>query len=238
MTNPIIISIEGNIGAGKTTLLNKLEDRFRKSNLKIVVVREPVDIWESIADSKGENILQKFYSEPYDHAFAFQVMAFSTCLSLLRSTIASNPDCDAIICERSPDANKHIFAKLLYNDGMISEIEYKIYNLFIKEHANEFTLDGVVYIDVAPEVCHQRISKRGRDGEEHINLEYLNKCKKSHDDWLYADGMQVLRIDCSADVTYDKSIPKDKGIMWLNLIEEMISKQINDRKELQSCVFV
>jgi len=102
---PKIISIEGNIGAGKTTILDNLKE-YLKHDKEIIVLKEPVDIWESIVDKENETILQKFYKNPAKYSFTFQVMAFVTRLSILRKTVKENPHCKLIICERSLEADR------------------------------------------------------------------------------------------------------------------------------------
>ena len=64
-------------------------------------MREPVDLWEKIKDKEGETILSKFYKDPNKYAFSFQIMAFTTRLSLLSETIRNNPQAQVILCERS-----------------------------------------------------------------------------------------------------------------------------------------
>ena len=182
--SPRIYSIEGNIGAGKTTLLEKVESC---KYAKVVVLREPVDAWTSIRDSTGENILEKFYKDPATFSFAFQILAFHTRIQSLKKTIAENPDCEIILCERSLHADGHIFAKMLYDDGMINEISYKIYRKMYFDGLAEFPLAGVIYMDVEPTVCAERIVKRGRAGEDNIQLSYLERCHEYHETWLNGD---------------------------------------------------
>lgn len=224
---PIIISIEGNIGSGKSTILDALETYMTSSGLwhnrRVKFIKEPVDIWEKIRDSQtGENILQKFYADQPRYAFPFQVMAYASRLSLLRKTIRENPECDVIVCERSLEADKHIFAKMLYDDGKIDDINYQIYNHFYAEYAIEFGLCGIVYINSSAEVSCNRIAKRSRDGESGIPLEYLQKCKSYHDDWLTKTETPVLTIDTNCDVSYDASDPEDQGVSWLKKISKFI----------------
>ena len=232
MTQPIIISIEGNIGAGKTTILEELKTRMGDSSY-ITFVKEPVDIWETVRDEDGKTILEKFYEDSKKYAFQFQVMALTTRLSLIRNTIRANPDCKVIICERSVDADMQIFAKMLHSDGIISYIDYKIYCLLAKEHSHDFIVDGYVYINADAEVCHNRVTKRSRTGESQIELAYLQKCKKYHDDWLenYKEWdcnketikTRVLNLNTNADVTYDKNDDEDLGNQWINGIEKFIN---------------
>jgi deoxyadenosine/deoxycytidine kinase len=226
---PIIISVEGNIGAGKTTIIDKLEKKM-SNNKDVIFLREPVDIWESINDKiTGENILQKFYGNPKQYAFSFQVMAYATRLSLIRSAIRDNPKCKVIICERSLDADKNIFAKMLHDDGMIEDIEFQIYQHFYKEYSDEFSLDGIIYIDANADTCNDRIIKRSRNGESTITLDYLEKCKRYHDEWLLSThaNTDVFHIETNTDVTYDSNDKMDKGIEWLNSIETYIYNRTN-----------
>ena len=172
MCQPVIISIEGNIGAGKTTIVHELHKRFQDKK-NIIFVKEPVDILETITDNNGETILQKFYAEPSKYALQFQVMALTTRLTLIRDTIRNNPNCDMLICERSIDADKEIFAKMLHDDGLITDLDYKIYCLMANEHAKDFNVAGHIYINADADVCFKRIHKRSIDGEAGIELSYL-----------------------------------------------------------------
>jgi deoxyadenosine/deoxycytidine kinase len=186
---PIIISIEGNIGSGKTTILNRLKTEFmdQQTQTKILFLREPVDIWETVKDNQNETILSKFYKNPAKHAFAFQVMAFSTRLSMLREAIQNNPDVEIILCERSLDADKEIFAKMLHDDGVIEDIDYQIYNMFYNEITKQpevKQLSGVIYINADPEVSFERTKIRARDGESTITLGYLMECHAYHEKWI------------------------------------------------------
>jgi len=232
-SRPILISIEGNIGAGKSTSVEKLQQYIESidASRNIVFLREPVDIWESIKDKNGENILEKFYKDQHRHAFPFQVMAYATRIALLRKAISENPTCKAIICERSLAADKHIFAKMLHDDGVIEPIHYQIYQKFCGELADEFGLDGIVYIDVGAEVCHERISKRSRQGESVISLDYLQKCDSYHDAWLnqpHVENPPIHRIDATPNVEYDLEDPTNLGYQWLvqihGFIQELIQK--------------
>jgi len=80
---PRILTIEGNIGAGKSTFLGELQKRYAERN-DILFLLEPVGIWESVVDDQGKHMLEKFYENPQKYSFAFQVLAFSTRLKLIR----------------------------------------------------------------------------------------------------------------------------------------------------------
>ena len=191
---PFIVSLEGNIGAGKSTIVEKIRQKYEQepekyfgklANSKIVFMQEPVDIWTSICDSvTGESILEKFYKDPKKYSFAFQVMVYNTHLQAFRRVVKENPDCVLLICERSIDAGRHIFTEMLRDDGMIDDVSYKVYANLFDSTANEFPLDAVLYLDVAPPICLERIGMRAREGESGITLEYLERCHKYYEKWL------------------------------------------------------
>jgi deoxyadenosine/deoxycytidine kinase len=231
MSKPFIFSIEGNIGSGKSTILEKLED-FMKDNNRIVFLKEPVDIWETIKDDEtGENILQKFYQNQDKYAFPFQVMAYASRLEMIRNIIKNQSDVDIIICERSLSADKNIFAKMLHDEGKIDNICYQIYNHFYKIYEEEFNLDGIIYIDADAEICHERIQKRSREGEDSISLDYLQKCKSYHHNWLTNTKTNVLNINANVSVTYNISDPHDIGNEWLYKIRTFISTMAPIKKK-------
>jgi deoxyadenosine/deoxycytidine kinase len=135
---PIIISIDGNIGSGKSSIVRYFEKNFAKYcaskgyTCKICFLQEPVSTWESIGDANGKSIITHFYENNERYSFAFQVMAYTSRLSLLKEALKENYD--VIISERSIYTDKFVFAKSLYNAKKMTLIEYLIYlNLF-----NEF----------------------------------------------------------------------------------------------------
>lgn len=228
-SRPLIIAIEGNIGAGKSTIIDYLGKQL-EGNQEVILLKEPVDIWESIKDTNtGENILEKFYKDSGKYAFSFQVMAYVTRLSLIRDAIRNNPDCKVIICERSLDADRNIFAKMLYDDGQIEDIHYQIYLRFYNEYVKDYKIDGVVYIDADAEVCHNRIKKRSRDGESGISIDYLQKCKNYYDEWLNTFKLKVdiLHIDANYDTKYNLEDENDTGVQWLCKINDYINRCVN-----------
>lgn len=193
---PEIYSLDGNIGSGKSTFLEYLSKQFGKLvfGRQIIYLKEPVDVWESIQDSEGNTILKKFYSDQKRYSFSFQMMAYISRLALLQKTIKENPD-TIIITERCVHTDKNVFAKMLYDSGMIEEIEYKIYLQWFDTFIEELPLSGIIYMDTPPKLCQERIETRGRDGES-IPLDYLVSCDKYHKDWMktYPDA-KLLFLD-------------------------------------------
>lgn len=221
MTNFRIVSIEGNIGSGKSTFLENLKKHY-KSNEHIVFLREPVDEWEKIKDQNGNTMLQKFYADQEKYSFAFQMMAYISRLSIMRDTIQKNKDKDIIIItERSLYTDKYVFAKMLYDQGKIEEVTYKIYLHWFDEFAKDFPISNVIYVNAEPQKCYERIHKRARPGEEIIPLSYLEDCHKYHEDFLdQRNGFAVEKmiLDGNIDIFENEKIVEK----WIDLTVAML----------------
>jgi len=177
-----IISIEGNIGSGKSTLLANLQKKY-KNNSNIIFLREPVDDWESITDVNGTTMLELFYADQKTHSFAFQMMAFISRLKLLKETVEKNPN-SIIVTERCLYTDRMVFAKMLFDAGDITVENYRIYLKWFETFAIDYPIHKTIYVKTNPEICHERIVKRSRDGEGNIPLEYLQKCSNYHEQML------------------------------------------------------
>ena len=186
-TNYKIVSIEGNIGSGKSTLLENLRKQYT-NHTHIIFLQEPVDEWEKIKDNEGNTMLKKFYANQEKYSFAFQIMAYISRLTILRQTIKNiihdKINQYIIITERSLYTDKHVFAKMLYDQGKIEDVCYQIYLKLFEEFVNDFPINYVVYVNTNSEKCYQRIHKRARDGEEVIPLTYLTDCHNYHETFL------------------------------------------------------
>ena len=222
MEKPILISLEGNIGAGKSTFIEHLETVFKKES-GWIFLKEPVHIWETIIDENGKSVLANFYEDPKKYAFAFQVMAFTTRYQELKRILKENPNCKGIICERSLEADKHIFAKMLYRDGLMNHLMYTIYDKYFQEYEGNFRLDGLIYIDASPEICHKRIKNRSRNGESNISLEYLETCHDFHVEWFKNTSTPVLKINVNEHI--DVSNKENKtSLKWIQSVQNFIQQ--------------
>ena len=192
----MIISIEGNIGSGKSTLLRLL----KKQCTEFKFVDEPVDEWNSVKDSEGKNMIEKFYENQEKYSFSFQMMAFISRLSLLKKSQTENDSADSTtttISERSLFTDKWVFAKMLFDQHKIEDVNYIIYNKWFDHFSNECPVHKMIYIKTDPIVCIQRISKRNRKGES-ISLDYLQDCNTYHDEMIEkmkTMGIEILVVD-------------------------------------------
>jgi deoxyguanosine kinase len=232
--NVQIVSIEGNIGSGKTTLLKKLKEQYA-SNVKIIFLREPVDEWEAIKDSEGQTMLQKFYSNQEKYSFAFQMMAYISRLKILRDTIKDielqikgqqNVNCQEkyiIITERSLYTDKYVFAKMLFDQGKIEDVCYKIYLNWFDEFAKDYPVTKAIYVGTNPELCYDRIHIRSRQGEEVIPLSYLKECDMYHEQFIFkTEGIntELMILDGNQDIYKNPEILEN----WLQEINIFIQK--------------
>ena len=214
-----IVSIEGNIGSGKSTLIEHLKKNYRRKD--IVYLEEPVKEWSNIKDKNGTNILVKFYEDQKKYSFAFQMMAYISRLDLLRRAIKENPD-SIIITERSLYTDKYVFAKMLFDNEKIEDIEYNIYNKWFHSMVDLAPLDKIIYMKTSAKTSYERILKRSREGENNIEEDYILKCNDYHDDMFNTIDkdckINKLIIDCT------DSIEKNTEILdiWANKILNFI----------------
>ena len=213
---PIIISLEGNIGTGKSTLLDELEKRFAKDE-SICFLKEPVNMWDTIKDASGKTILEKYYADQKRYAFSFQMLAFISRTALMRSALKEKKY-RRIIIERSVYTDSAVFAKMLYDDKKIEDIEYAIYSKWVNEFISDFPPIKYIYIQAKPEVSLERVGIRSRPGET-IPLEYLQTCHNYHEDWLLVENTRpVLLLDANVDLNKNSAVLAD----WIKQIEEFI----------------
>lgn len=77
-----------------------------------------------------------------------------------------------------------MFCKILHDDGYISDTDYAIYNYVYDSIIDEGEPSSVIYVDVEPDICLERIKKRNRKGEENISIEYLAKRKSYYENMM------------------------------------------------------
>ena len=179
----MIIAIEGNIGSGKSTILKELE-KMNYNPLDVIFVNEPVSEWLEIKLG-DKNALELFYENQKENSFWFQILAYITRLRNLLNIIENNQKNKIIICERSIYTDKYVFAKMLYETGNISEIEWITYSYWFDTFKKQTKIDLILYVNTEPEECFNRIIKRNRVEEiDKISKEYLINCHNKHIEWF------------------------------------------------------
>ena len=174
------IAIEGNIGAGKTTLSNKLAEDF---NAKTVL--------ERFADNP---FLPKFYEDQSRYAFPLE-------MSFLADRYQQTAD-DLAQFDLFKDfivADYHIFKSLIFAKVTLAEDEFRLYKTMFDIIYKEMPKpDLYIYLYQSTERLLENIKKRGRDYEQDIPAEYLEKINSGYLDYIKTQKeLNVLIIDVS-----------------------------------------
>lgn len=224
--------IEGTIGAGKSTLLKLLANAMPE----ITVSFEPLHQWQS--EGSGTSLLTHFYQDPHRWAYTMET---ATMLSRVREHRYDQirPDTGQLLVERSIYSGHYCFALNSYQSGFMTDLEWRLYESLFTFLIPGRCLppQGFIYLRVSPQVAHQRIAKRKRDGET-ISLAYLHDIAGRHDQFLL-ERMAILPelrtvptlvLDGDVDFEYDAAA-----------LEEYVQKirafmqQMPQRKE-KACV--
>lgn len=197
----ILISIEGNIGVGKSSMMDLIKERF----LDAEFIYEPVDEWMTIVDRNGKNLLQTFYDDKKRWSYTFQNIAYITRMNHIIDKIVNSKK-QYIIIDRSLQADLNTFAKMLYDDGCLNDIEmdaYSRWNNFFEKFYGDKVEHKIIYLRCEPDIAFQRIQIRNREAEKNISPEYIKRLHKYHDDWL-ANKDNVLLLDVNRDFVKNK----------------------------------
>jgi deoxyadenosine/deoxycytidine kinase len=166
----IKILVEGSIGVGKSTLGDIL------MKLGYTFIKEPVDDWDRIG------IMNKYYENKEKWAFAFQINVLSTKLKRFIDIGKKNHKNDVIFIERSGIGDKYVFFDSLYENKIISKLEWDIYNDLFNLMITKFNIFdgkvGLISIKSSIDECLKRIDGRGRSSEKKIDENYLKLIEK------------------------------------------------------------
>ncbi len=160
------IAIEGNIGAGKTSLANQISNDF---NAKLIL--------ERFADNP---FLPKFYEEPQRYAFTLEMSFLAdryqqisddlSQLDLFKDFMVSDYD---------------IYKSLIFSKITLPEDEFRLYRkLFYLMYKDIAKPDLYVYLYQNTERLQENIKKRGRDYEQNIKNDYLEKINLGYLEFL------------------------------------------------------
>lgn len=184
------IFIEGNIGAGKSTML----EYFSKLDF-VETVPEPVEKWQNL---HGHDILKMTYEEPRKHGFKFQSYVL---LTSIENYIKPHRK-PLRVMERSIFSQK-CFIRINNEIDFIDDSSAVILNEWSNFAIRNFKIkaDAIIYIRTTPEKLLKRVHSRGRQGEENINLEYLQRIHNAHEDWLLSREKDTKIIIVNGDLS-------------------------------------
>jgi len=185
-----MISVEANVGAGKSSFLkifgNKWPETFN-------VIYEPLDEWQQKYSDVNNNILGLFYGNIPRWGYTFQSNAFITRIQKYENEKVSEK---INLTERSIFSDRHIFAQMLYDDGLMNEIEWKLYLNWFEWLNDKFNAkpEAIIYLRCDPEIAYERVKKRARSEEEAVSLDYLKRLSEYHDKWLLNEKTIPVKI--------------------------------------------
>jgi 2-amino-4-hydroxy-6-hydroxymethyldihydropteridine diphosphokinase len=174
------IAIEGNIGAGKSTLALKMAQDF---NAKTVL--------ERFADNP---FLPKFYEDQNRYAFSLEMSFLADRYQQLSDDLSQfDLFKDFII------ADYHIFKSLLFSKITLGDDEFRLYRTLFDIIYKEMPKpDLYIYLYQNTERLLQNIKSRGRNYEQDITAEYLEKINKGYLEYIKTQtNLNVLVIDVS-----------------------------------------
>ena len=174
------IAIEGNIGAGKTTLAKRIADDF---NAKTVL--------ERFADNP---FLPKFYEDQNRYAFPLEMSFLADRYQQITDDLEQLDLFKDFIV-----ADYHVFKSLIFSKITLTEEEFRLYsNLFDIMYRQIPKPDLYIYLYQNTERLLSNIKKRGRDYEQHIEADYLERINSGYLEYIKNQrDLNVLIIDAS-----------------------------------------
>lgn len=181
-----LVVLEGNIGAGKSTVLVELEKMGYRVEQEAVVD----------SDSMFSRALRS------NSTFHLQVAASIDTYVRLERTISTPGDVRCFM-ERGRHGLE-TFLQVAKENNMVSPLEYDLCCALktttekaTQHHSNS---EMVIFLEVEPSLCFQRVKSRNRIGEENITLDYLRRI----DHWYRTVLFDTANVNVVAKVTVQK----------------------------------
>jgi deoxyadenosine/deoxycytidine kinase len=173
------IALAGNIGAGKSSLTGLLSRHFN---------------WEAYYESVDDNpYLPDFYEDMRRWSFNLQIYFLSARFRNQKEMMGIRK---SFIQDRTIYEDVEIFARNLYEMGLMSERDYENYKALFLEMSDYLRPpDLLIYLRAkVPTLVHQ-IQQRGRDYESTIRIDYLERLNQLYETWIDRYPHQKLIIE-------------------------------------------
>lgn len=200
----------GNIGSGKTTIFENILDQ--------PACKEVKTIYEPVEHAK---ILEAYYSNPKIYAFAtqafFEQYYWKTVVSLTSSqqmqpritkvkTENGKEVIDIFNIEKSILTDygvTQVFTKSLIKQEILSPLDEIILNNMFDFYRNGFgkkITTHYLYLRIPPDVCLERIRRRGREYEQRITLDYLKQLHDCYEEFVQENINNVYFVNGEKNV--------------------------------------
>ncbi len=174
------IAIEGNIGSGKTSLAKRISHQF---NTKIVL--------ERFAENP---FLPKFYQDKERYAFPLEMSFLADRYQQLMDDLAQFD-----LFKNCIVSDYYIFKSLIFAQVTLVKDEYALYRKMFDVLYKDITKpDLYVYLYQNTDRLLENIKKRGRDYEQNIESQYLEKIHEGYINFIKTQpNLNTLIIDIS-----------------------------------------
>jgi len=109
-----------------------------------------------------------------------------------------------------------VFAKMLHDQKMMEDVEFKIYNKWFDDFV-DIAVDSVVMLKTSPPTSFARVNRRGRAGEV-IPLDYLERCDEYHKHMLDNLTIPTFVFDADRDIYENPEVLEE----WLKTMDNII----------------
>ncbi|WP_103663744.1 deoxynucleoside kinase [Gracilimonas amylolytica] len=173
------IAVAGNIGAGKSSLTGLLAKHYN---------------WEAFYESVDDNpYLQDFYEDMRRWSFNLQIYFLSSRFRHQKEML--NDDVN-LIQDRTIYEDVEIFAKNLHQMNLMSDRDFVNYEALFNEMSYYLRPpDLLIYLRAQVPTLVKQIQQRGRDYENTIRIEYLERLNNLYEDWIGRYPHEKLIID-------------------------------------------
>jgi deoxyadenosine/deoxycytidine kinase len=182
--NDAVITIAGTVGVGKSTMTNALADalNFRTSFEKV----------------DTNPYLDKFYQDFARWSFHLQIYFLAERFKEQKRMFEYG---GGFIQDRSIYEDTGIFAKMHYEKGTMSEVDYETYtSLFDAMVMSPYfpAPDLLIYLEGTFDEVVERIKERGRPMEQQTPIEYWKEMNTRYENWINNfNACPVLRLSIS-----------------------------------------
>jgi len=190
------IGIAGNIGVGKTTLCKLLAKHYN---------------WTPSFESVDNNpYLNDFYLNMQRWSFNLQVFFLNSRFRQVKEIAKSKK---TIIQDRTIYEDAYVFAPNLHAMGLMSSRDYDNY-LSLFALMESFVAPPTVLIYLKSSIPHlvNKIQKRGRNYEESIRIDYLNRLNERYEAFFTNYKHNYIVFDCD-NINLKKNAEDLNGII-------------------------
>lgn len=197
------IAIAGNIGAGKSSLTGLLAKHFK---------------WEAFYESVDDNpYLADFYEDMLRWSFNLQIYFLSSRFRHQKEMLEQKV---SLIQDRTIYEDVEIFAKNLHEMNLMSDRDFANYEALFREMSHYLRPpDLLIYLRAQVPTLVKQIQQRGRDYENSIRIDYLERLNQLYEDWIDRYPHEKLIIDTD-DLDFVNN-PEDLGKV-IELIEQRL----------------